>query len=98
MTMSGFEKDQQQELSQAAAGSLPKLETARRSGPLWYLREAIGIARFDINAIGRTSHDRGALLYGALFLAAGALAAHLLAPQRSSPTPNELPVLTAVVV
>lgn len=51
------------------AAEVAPADGSRRSGPLWYLREAVGIARFDHRAIERTSQDSWALLYGAGVLA-----------------------------
>jgi hypothetical protein len=47
----------------------------RGSGPGWYLREAVRISRFDTRAIGRSSHDRAALAYGAAIFGVGSLLA-----------------------
>jgi hypothetical protein len=56
-------------------------------GPTHYFREAIRIARFDDDAIGRVAGDSRALKYGACVVAIAAILAyvpaHLLAPSPS---------------
>jgi hypothetical protein len=90
--MAGFENDRQDETPAASTGGPSDLETVHGSGPLWYLGEAIRIARFDSEAIARASQDRRALFYGAGFLAAGFLAGRVIGLLLSEPTPDAGPV------
>ena len=57
----------------------------RGSGPLWYFREGVRIARFDESAIRRAADDRRSLFYGMAFIAVGTLATQLSAFFRATP-------------
>jgi hypothetical protein len=73
-------------------------EAAGRGGPLWYLREAARIARFDHRAIIRTSQDRRALFYGACVMAVGVLAGLLSGAAFSVRRPQTPPAPVPVVL
>jgi hypothetical protein len=96
--MSGPENDQRYVPSPATLNETPRDDTSQLAGPLSYFREAVRIARFDLNAIGRASQDRSALFYGACFLTIGLVAAQLAGRRLSGLTPGELPVSSSVAV
>ena len=63
----------------AIAVAAPDSPASTPLAPFGYLREAVRIARFDDDAIGRMSKNRGALVYGAVIMAIGTLLAYAVA-------------------
>jgi hypothetical protein len=76
-------------------------DSSMRRSPLWYLREATRIARFDHDAITRTSQDPRALLYGACIMAIAVVGQQLSGAVPfglRQPPPPTLPVAVVAIV
>jgi hypothetical protein len=99
--MALFDTDRRLEPA-TVGGETPEESPARESTPRSRVRDAIGIARFDGDAIARIAGDSEALPYGVLVMVVGSLLSVLLAAFGPSHVPGgerpSFPVLALVAV
>lgn len=95
--MAGFDNDRPEESAQSSQGTTSELDASQSAGPLGYLRQAIRIARFDVDAITRASQDKRAILYGAGVLGTGILTANVSAWLLSGPPAGDESVSNRVL-
>lgn len=66
------------------------------TGPAWYVKQAIQIARLDTEAIGQVSRDPAALIYGAVVFVIAVLVRSFFVPAASPVSPPVIAPVAAV--